>query len=170
MSILSWVCLIIVLAWLTLTALAHFPKASRIIRDCDQFRLIPSWNFFAPTPCVHDYYIAYRDRCSDGSTSHWESLALNNRRDKLSSLWHPNKRKNKIIFDSVSSLGSVVRSMGNANGGECLSIPYLVILNAVVWCPPITENSIDRQFAIVQTPGTTLEQMDLVYVSKFHKI
>ena len=170
MSIAGAICYVVVLSWLLLTVLAHLPRLSNQVRGHDSLRLIPSWNFFAPTPCSHDYHIVYRDRDANGETTAWASLDLCRSRSIVAGFWNPGKRVTKTIFDAVSSLLATLRTVTDNNHSECFSIPYLVILNAVIWCVPTRSGNIERQFAIVQSPGTTLAELDLIYVSSFHPL
>jgi len=169
MSTTALFCTIIVVAWLTLTAFAQFRRNLSKISKIDIFRLIPTWTFFAPNPSTIDYQLVTRDRRDDGSLSTWLQVEIGAPRNCLNFIWNPQKRPKKIFIDAVQSLSIILKSNGPTNH-ELVSLPYILILNRAASHTSLPAGFHDRQFAVLQTSGHTNKEIQVVYLSQFHRM
>src|SRR5436305_216126 len=125
MSWMTWVVYAAVACWLLLTALAQFRWVAARISRFDNFRLVPTWTFFAPNPGVVDYHLVVRDRDSNGTASAWSGVEIAAERHPLNCFWNPQKRPKKVLLDAVQSLIIIAKANETAEFHELLSLPYL---------------------------------------------
>ncbi len=156
--------------WLSLSIISQFSGIKWVIwlKDRDIFKLIPSWNFFAPYPGVTDYKILYRDRFFDGQFSNWQEIHYRNN-SILPSIFNSNKRRRKSIADSCRSLLQNA-NMNPKNKEIVFSFPYLIILNYIMSMP---KNSLSeyRQFLIARTFGyISSKPPDILFLSDQHNL
>jgi hypothetical protein len=112
--------------WLAASALAQlkFPPFRRL-RRLDLLGLVPIWTFFAPNPATGDVYFVYRDR-GEG-VGRWTEIRIRSpRRSALVSVWNPDRRAAKALFDLAAEMDSVAHT--RAKGAVQLSVPYLALL------------------------------------------
>jgi len=113
-----------------LTIAYHFDTTHWVVRNFDFFGLIPKWNFFAPTPGVHNLYLLYRLKYEDENLSHWKALFdLDKFRNLWTCLWNPSRRLKKALFDLIATLVLEDASTEENRARIKLSIPYLLILH-----------------------------------------
>jgi hypothetical protein len=100
------VVLLLFAVWLGLTALNSTNRGYVQLRRLGPLHdLIPKWNFFAPRPGTHDYYLLYRDQHVDGSFGRWrEAPGLDRSPSWYAAVWNPNKFVPKALFDLVQDL------------------------------------------------------------------
>lgn len=170
MSAISIVVSVVVMSWLILTVIAQFRSISARISRFDIFRLIPIWTFFAPNPGVVDYHLVIRDRRRDGSLSNWAGINIASERHSTNIFWNPQKRPKKIILDVVQSLIIITAAQRESMGQEIISLPYLMLLHIAISMPRMNQDSVGRQFAVIQTSGHTQKDLQLAYLSQFHRI
>jgi hypothetical protein len=138
-------------AWFLATAVKALPGGSRYVGFLGPLgALLPSWNFFAPTPGVHDYALLYRDRS----------------RPRRSALWNPEKYARKALVDATVELCRVAERRGAE--AAVLSVPYLMLLQHVS-ARPRDPGTVERQFmlAILSKEGRPLET---AFLSGFHPL
>ena len=155
-------------------------KTADQIKSYDILGMVPNWTFFAPNPGTSDYHLIYREQLEDKSITAWTEIPLTSRRLTLDWLWNPQKRKNKLLMDCVSSLAQVAMNMQQLKPQPenynqlCLTIPYLLILNLVCNNKQIlitSENTLYRQFAIIKTDGYFRKtQPQILIQSIYHPI
>ena len=116
--------------YLIITIAYHFDRTNWVVRHFDFFGLVPKWNFFAPTPGVHNLYLLYRLQYDDGTIGNWKALYdLDKFRSPWTFIWNPNRRLKKALFDLVGTLALEDASTEENKARIKMSIPYLLILN-----------------------------------------
>jgi hypothetical protein len=138
--------------WLLLTIVYQIPhKRLDELKALDRFGLVGRYNFFAPLPGTSDYHLLVRDHCSHGVSGAWREVVLAGPpRNLFSALWNPDKRDPKAFFDVTSMLARCVSAWPDAKERLPLSVPYLMLLNAVAGTPasPLV---LGRQFLVMRT-------------------
>lgn len=156
--------------WLGLTILLHVPLSVLDgLRIRDKLAITPSWRFFAPIPGTSDYHLLARDKFVGGTVGAWQEADINSKqRTALAFLWNPDKRSNKALFDVTTTLLQVASKANDQHETIPLSIPYLILLNAVSNLPrsPFTTG---RQFMLVKTDGPGALP-DLLFISNMHDL
>lgn len=156
--------------WLLVTIIYALPDGGRVVAKLGVLRpLIPSWNFFAPRPGIHNYYLLYRDQWPDGTVSVWRQVVeFESTHRLLKAVWNPHKIEKKVIFDVVQQLSLQVQGAQDNLDALKLIVPYLVILNYVSSLPR-TIPSIATQFLIMRESRVdgTLEPY---FISGLHRL
>lgn len=117
-------------AYMALVLISQFDVVGSRVSRADQCGFIPRWSFFAPTPGIHNFYLLYRVRFSDGTVGKWTSLlGLDEFRSQSTAVWNPNRRTKKAIFDLVGMLIRERATDEEARVKIQLSMPYLLIIN-----------------------------------------
>jgi hypothetical protein len=115
--------------WLGASALAQLGlQPLQRLRRLDLLGLVPLWTFFAPNPATGDVYLVCRDR-GDGVGQWTEINARSPRRSALATVWNPDRRAAKALFDVAAELDSITRT--SSTGTVRLSVPYLALLEFV---------------------------------------
>ena len=129
---------------------------------------IPKWNFFAPIPGMHDFYLLYREGYDLDQFSDWkESKFYNLDKNWFSFIWNPNKRGKKILFDLSSSLLLEKTDTPENLFKVKLSIPYLLILNYLSHnCSPFAKY---LQFTIGRTQNDHTKT-EIMFMSDIHSV
>ena len=137
--------------WVAATVANQFPdRCPAWLRSADVFGLVPVWTFFAPNPGTTDYYLLYRDRLPDGSLDPWRKVELKPAENGLRlALWNPAKRRHKALSDVV---GALLRTRGRPADGLVVTVPYLLVLNAVT-ARPHAPGATGTQFMIMEHGG-----------------
>jgi hypothetical protein len=154
-------------AWIVASVLVYVPSLKTTIRRRDLFALVPQWNFFAPHPAQHDFYLLYHDQLQDGSITEWTEVASFAERPSWSIVWNPWKRTNKALFDAVTDLARHVQASMPALE---LSIPYLTLLNYISGIPRFGPTQF-TQFLVMRSGGSDGHpEPELFYLSQLHSI
>lgn len=166
----NWAELLVVsffVLWLLLCLLVYVPRFHDIIRNLDEFALIPEWRFFAPNPGRHDFHLLFRDKFRDGAVGPWTEIAPIDGRRLWNVVLNAGKRKNKALLDCMRDFAKQV----NGKGGPIeLSIPYLTLLNYVS-CIPRNPPSQEVQFLLMYSAGEDIEKdPEILYLSRFHRM
>ncbi|MEM9555982.1 MAG: hypothetical protein AAGC60_17125 [Acidobacteriota bacterium] len=113
-------------------------------------RLVPQWNFFAPTPGEHDFQLLYRHQIQDGRIEPWCAWhTTGGPRGRCAWLWNPGKYRRKALFDiTVLLLREIERSRDQLDAVK-LSIPYLLIANHLAALPR-PRDVVAWQFTVVR--------------------
>jgi hypothetical protein len=85
------------------------------VREFDLFAVVPSWRFFAPRPATTDYHLFCRGLSEDGTTSSWEDVHPPVNRSAMHAVWFPSHRTQKALFDVMTDLLSVFRSVDGSS-------------------------------------------------------
>lgn len=140
--------------------------------------VLPIWTFFAPTPGISDTHMIYRDKLNNGDITEWEEVPIIENRKWYHFLWNPYKRQAKLVVDALSQVKSL-RNRGEElklDDGELqyhikLSKGYLVLLNIAMSREKIGQQSISRQFLVVDAYHLTGERQPIpIFSSPFHLI
>lgn len=137
---------VLLCAWLLISVVAQIVPRRVPFHRLDTLGLIPRWSFFAPNPGVHDYYLLYRDRHSNGSYSLLKEVQLVKTRRAFHAVWHPEKRIQKVVTDCVAQTSELLHVNEIA---ALLSTPYLVLVTLVLQ-QPRSKCAIARQVVIAQ--------------------
>jgi hypothetical protein len=136
--------------WLALTVVLQLPRRGRLaeaIERHDIFGLIPRWTFFAPRPGTSDHFVLYRVRVG-GEWLRWSVVPLAARRSPLSVVWHPAKRRVKVLLDVAEGLRRVADQTRDDPRLMCLSTPYLLLLALAANAANAHRGATAYQFAI----------------------
>jgi hypothetical protein len=152
--------------WLaaTLATAVEGSRPARLVRRADVLGLVPGWSFFAPNPGTFDYHLLARPRHPDGSTGPFTEIAPPRSRLRRS-IWHPEKRVRKLIFDCCQELVTL-RDAGRS--GAEYTVAYLTLLN-------LAGSRVDQagtasvQFLLVRS-GRHVQQPELLVRSRFHPV
>lgn len=159
------------LFWFIATVAFQFrdSKASDWVRSIDFFSLIPLWTFFAPNPGTNDYHLLYRDESFDGERSEWSEIEINENRKLLTCIWNPNKRGKKVLCDVIQNIVPMINVYKDNPKTIMLSLPYILILNAVLTQKNIFDNTKSKQFLLTASHGYN-SNLDpkLILISEFH--
>lgn len=125
--------------------------------------LVPKWNFFAPKPGTHDYYLLYRDQFVDGTAGYWrEAPGLSEPRPWYAPIWNPDKFVPKALFDLVQDL--IMQSAAVANSpsqqDECRSAE----------ASPETDPASAGRHGFLDTAASQSLQITMPYIVLLHYI
>ena len=152
--------------WLaaTVAAAVEGSRAARFVRRVDSLALVPTWSFFAPNPGTFDYHLLARSRGRNGATTPFSEIAPPVPRLRRS-VWHPEKRIRKAIYDCCHEL---VALRGLDRSGAEYTLAYLTLLNLA--SARVSQREADAvQFALVRS-SARLEQPELLVRSRFHPL
>jgi hypothetical protein len=155
------------IAWLVLTILFQFDSLAVPISRFDYFRLIPRWTFFSPNPGHHDLHVLYRDRNAAGHMTEWQELPFPAPSTTIPILWNPEKRMNKILWDSWLSIQYLTTKENVPAAHLPLAGAYMVLLN-IVMRGERNEEYPFRQFSLVRSTGFSARTPEPIFVSTFH--
>jgi hypothetical protein len=174
----SYAVMAVLAAWFALTILNQARWTRRFVSAIvsrDIGGLVPVWTFFAPNPGDTDTHLLFRDRDADGRVTAWREASAAGRRHVLD-LWNPRRRIHKGIVDVIYDLTKRdprtphTSSPAPVSKRRMVSFPYVLLLNYVSQLPG-DFGAIERQFAIVRTPGIAFRaQPNILFVTPFHKL
>jgi hypothetical protein len=148
----------------------------RALAGLNALHLLPRYTFFAPDPIDVDYHLVFRDLAADGSPTAWQECFLGpeRRHGLVEVFWDPSHRAhttlNQVVV-AITLLGSsVARASDLGVRVVAVSFPYTFLLHAAMRSPA-SEQSMRRQFMIVETVGTRPNRrMRLGILSEKHRI
>ncbi len=159
--------------WFLCTIIVQFKesKLTEKIKNYDTFSLLPLWTFFAPNPGVNDYHLLYRDENKNGERTSWEEIEINENRKLLTCLWNPSKRSKKVLSDVIQNIIPMIREFEEKPQIMMFTMPYLLILNAILKEPCMDKQSCKKQFLLSATDGyENSGEPKLILISEFHPI
>ncbi|WBB63095.1 hypothetical protein O7599_11445 [Streptomyces sp. WMMC500] len=158
-------------SWLGLTAAKQFRKTPRFLTRIDPINTaIPVTTFFAPNPGRSDIHVLGRERLADGSTTQWCEYPMLERRTIRHMLWHPGRRVEKLLPDTVSELTQLALDEKRIEVLQ-LTIPYLALLTFVTHHCPHPPGSRQVQFLVVSSGGFDEEEEPrTLFASDFHDL
>ncbi|MFF5986741.1 hypothetical protein [Prauserella flavalba] len=138
------------------------------------YLVIPDWRFFAPNPGIHDHHLLMRDQLADGSLTAFREIGGVQERTLLHAVWHPHRRAEKTVFDSVAELLRYVGQHGEGLNGPDpslqLSVPYLTLLSYVT-SREHHPDAVRTQFLIAVSGGYEEEdEPTMVFLSELHAV
>jgi hypothetical protein len=167
LSLLLFLCFWFLLS--ILNQLGRF-RLLRPLRRIDLFQLLPMWNFFAPNPGVHDFYLLYRDKTLAGEIGNWLIVQPTQHRGSLSCLWNPGKVERKVLSDAIQMFAGHISPSLKESPGLMLTVPYLVCLQIVVDAPRQGPDTL-RQFVLAQKKGlASSDEILPILISDFHSM
>ncbi|MCG7528532.1 hypothetical protein MHW47_29335 [Streptomyces sp. OfavH-34-F] len=116
---------------------------------------LPEWRFFAPNPGVHDNHLLYRDTLANGEVTPWQEVCVaQDKRKLLHVLWYPDRRMEKVIFDAMGELQTIV-GKGRLECKEDLqvTVPYITLLNYVSYSLEHAPDAVGTQFLMARSKG-----------------
>jgi hypothetical protein len=125
-GLLGWTAATTFAAWLLVTASNHHPSSlfDRTRRYDRTSMFIPNWRFFAPNPAQHDFQVVHRVLTADGTQTPWQQTTRNPPRSWQRTIWAPDRRREKAIFDICSELlmakGAGVRDVSGTSAYRVL--------------------------------------------------
>jgi hypothetical protein len=160
----------LLLGWLaasTIEQLRH-PRLQHF-RKFDVFGLVPVWTFFAPNPGSGDFFVVYRDELYAGSRTIWREVATPQSKGPTASIWHPDRRLNKALFDVGQSL---MLDVSRCKGDEIqLSLAYLSLLTHVCSNAPHEPSATATQFMLLSDNELPKgEDPAPVFLSEWHAL
>jgi len=163
--------LILLAVWFVLSVLNQFGTRSvDRLRRVDPLQLLPLWNFFAPHPGVHDYYLLYREESESGELGSWHLVHPTQSRSWTSCLWNPDKLGHKTLSDLTQILAGYQDSSLREGPSRMLTLPYLVCLNVITDARPHSRASV-RQFVLARKRGLVSgDELLPILVSDLHRV
>jgi hypothetical protein len=148
----------------------RFPGVQRY-RRWDVLGLIPVWTFFAPNPATGDFYVVYRDELRSGTRTIWTETAVPpGRRRLLASIWNPDRRATKALFDIASALAVTVRDSADPDAVQ-LTLPYLALLTFVCSQAAHAPEAVATQFMLLTDHGMNKPSDPApVFLSHWHNL
>ena len=168
MSALAGVALASVSIWLLMTLAYQYKPLGRQMARYDVLRLLPSWMLFAPNPATRDCHLVVRDQFSDDTLGDWEEVDIAPARTSIDPVWHPAKRRRKILSDASQSIKRLRRETSMPALQH--SLPYLMILHYCVRCHDVSHGARARQFAFVETSGRVERGIIVSFISELHPL
>lgn len=139
--------------WLSLTLMEQLQKGAKINRRLDPLNaLIPNWRFFGPQPAMHDCHLLYRDELAGGEMTDWREVEVVEERRTSHMLWHPNRRREKVIFDVTEEMKAYARREQELRKLQ-VTVPYLVLLSYVTHHCEHHPQARGTQFLLANGPG-----------------
>ncbi len=158
--------------WFLLSIVNQLGPRKRLgrLRRADIFQLLPMWNFFAPNPGVHDFYLLYRDKTVAGEIGNWQLAQPTSIRGTFSFLWNPGKVERKVLSDAIQLFAGYDSPGASENAAVMLTLPYLLCLKMVTEAPPIDSTTL-RQFVLAQKKGFAgTDEILPILISDFHSM
>ncbi|MCF6522823.1 hypothetical protein [Streptomyces sp. JJ36] len=157
--------------WFSLTVAQQFHRRPGRLTAVDPVNVcVPVSTFFAPHPGVHDTHLLFRAQRADGTVTEWAEEGVVEERTLRQMLWHPVRRKEKVLFDAASELSRIVRTERRIEHLQ-LSLPYLSLLNFVTHRCPHPPDARKVQFMLVTSAGRErTEEPRAVFTSAFHDL
>jgi hypothetical protein len=171
MSTSEWALGILLGFWLLLSALCQVTsRFTARIRIYDLFATIPHWVFFAPYPVTTDLSLSCRDCFEDGTWSPWYEVIVPVPCSLLRSVWNPNKRIPKALFDIYLALARALAAGKIPVESVKVSVPYLLLLGHVSSLPR-KRPAVRTQFRIEESFGfISNRDKRLVLLSEVHDL
>ncbi|WP_435125388.1 hypothetical protein [Actinacidiphila sp. bgisy144] len=116
--------------WFAATVLSQHPRPefNRLAALDGTGALIPNWRFFAPEPARHDFHVLFRTEEADGRATPWQEGSAITPRRPLHTVWFPNRRREKALYDLCHELVAVMRQFD----GDLTQAPaYRMLRNSV---------------------------------------
>ncbi|MEW2221017.1 hypothetical protein AB0939_17245 [Streptomyces sp. NPDC006990] len=157
--------------WFSLTVAQQFKKRPRRLTAVDPVNvLLPVSTFFAPHPGIDDTHLLLREQLADGTVTDWAEEGVVEARTLRQMLWHPVRRKEKVLFDVAAELSRIVRTERRIEHLQ-LALPYLSLLNFVTHRCPHPPDARKVQFMLVTSAGREqTEAPRAVFTSAFHEL
>ncbi|MEU6237765.1 hypothetical protein [Kitasatospora sp. NPDC047058] len=159
-------------AWFGLTVLEQLQKGTKVNRRLDPLSaVIPNWRFFGPQPAMSDSHVLFRDELADGSVTDWQEAAVVEERRLSHMVWHPNRRREKVVVDAVEEM-KVLTGLEQDLKKIQLAIPYLLLLTYVSKGCTHHPQTRRTQFLLASGPGYDEDgpEPTLFFASDFHAL
>jgi hypothetical protein len=158
---------LVLVAWLLLSAANQFAHLQPKIGRWDRFALVPVWTFFAPRPFTRDLDLLVRDQSAAGDVAGWRLLTTHGRALRHL-VWHPSCRGNKAIVDVCAELLQSISA--NPEHDASVLVSYRVLESYVRKTPGRRDVAL-RQFVIVRSSGYSFpDGLQVLLVSPFFSL
>lgn len=157
--------------WFALTVGQQFKKRPRVLNKVDPGNVVlPVSTFFAPQPGTTDAHLLVRHELADGGRTHWAEVPISRRRTLRDMLWHPHRRREKVLFDVQNDL-TVLAGRPDDREYIHLTVPYLSLLNFVSHQQEAPADARRVQFMLVASGGNDhSDEPRTDFVSDFHDL
>ena len=157
--------------WFGLTVAQQFKKRPRWLTAVDPTNVfVPVSTFFAPNPGIHDTHLLIREQLADGTLTDWAEEGVAEKRTLRHALWHPVRRKEKVLFDVAAELSQHVKKERRIEHLQ-LSTPYLSLLTFATYRCPHPPEAEKVQFMLLTSAGREeTEDPRPVFTSAFHDL
>lgn len=159
-------------AWMALTLMEQLQKGTRVNRRIDPLSaMIPNWRFFGPLPAMHDCHLLYRDELKGGKMTAWREVNIVEERRIGHMVWHPNRRREKVLFDATEEMKSHISRERDLRKLQ-LTVPYLLLLSYVTHSCDHHPESLRTQFLLANGSGYDEESSEplLFFASDIHSL
>ena len=158
--------------WFFLTVLHQFPLGRKVTSQIDPYQfLVPIWTCFGPFPGTTDAEIVVRTFNFKGEASSWTHIPIYEDRKSTHWLIHRNRRLEKLVFDCVGHIQSLV-SDDVRPANIVASPPYIILLSIVMAIADIPDDACSIQFMVVDSSGYISSGIDSVpkFASAIHSL
>jgi len=159
-------------AWLAASTVEQLrlPGVQRY-RRWDVLGLVPVWTFFAPNPATGDFHVVYRDELGSGECTLWADAGDGpSPRGLRASVWNPDRRATKALFDIASGLALAANETVNPDAVQ-LTLPYLALLSFVAGHVGHAPGAVATQFMLLTDHGMDKPCDPVpVFVSHWHTL
>jgi hypothetical protein len=159
-------------AWGLATVLHHVPPRhlpaalDRLVNGIAWPWVLPTWNFFAPTPGTSTFHLLYRDLAPDGRAGNWREVPLYPPRAWYRAVWNPQKTRSKAALDVAQELSQHLVAAREVSPALQLSMPYLTLL-AYVSAQQRAVAAKATQFLLLQNTHT---ESHMILLSGVHNL
>jgi hypothetical protein len=136
------------------------------VKEYDIFNLLPNYKFFCPVPARRDYQLYFRSYNGLEMIHEWKRIEVFPKRNFMSWLWNPSKKKVKSFSRIVQVIGKKYRNKSTVSYG----FMYMQLVNYIKSFQ--TDELIrEIQFKITykRIHSNEFEEQDY-YISNIHKI
>lgn len=158
--------------WFSLTLMEQLQKGTKVNRRIDPLSaVIPNWRFFGPQPAMHDCHLLYRDELRGGKMTAWREVEVVEERRSSHMFWHPNRRREKVLFDATEEMKSYAGRERDLRKLQ-VTVPYLLLLSYVTRYCNHHPQAIRTQFLLANGPGYDEAGSEplLFFASDVHKL
>lgn len=159
----DWSVAFLLAVWLVCSVAAQRNLSSKVL-TFDVLGLIPNCHFFAPKPVSLDIKVYVRSIEGSGENSPWQ-LLVDGRKTRWCSLWNPQHRLNKALYD----IADMLQRDGHSPQSWHLSYPYLTLLNATTGHFSSSGSVRAVQFVITASAGYEDDVQNVLFLSHLHK-
>jgi hypothetical protein len=159
--------------WFVASAVKQEPtRRSKLSERIDPHGVfLPDWRFFAPQPGTYDNHLLFRDELADGTVTEWKEVLVAGERTLRHAFWHPNRRGEKIVFDTMNEIIKITQEPALEKEDIQVSVAYLTLLNFVTHSQRHATGTKRTQFLVARSSGRDVdEEPVMLFLSNRHPI